>query len=53
MTVKSKNITKVEHRIVRDDRWAKNGHKGSGYLVYWAFGIGQIDISHHAGAALV
>ena len=36
MTIKSKNITKVEHRIARDDRWAKNGHKGS---VVWFTGL--------------
>ena len=36
MTVKSKNITKVEHRISCDDRWAKNGHKGT---VVWLTGL--------------
>ncbi|MCK5167493.1 MAG: adenylyl-sulfate kinase [Rhodospirillaceae bacterium] len=36
MAIKSKNITKVEHRIKRDDRWAKNGHRGA---VVWFTGL--------------
>ena len=36
MSVKSKNITKVEHRIGRDDRWARNRHKGT---VVWFTGL--------------
>ena len=36
MSVKSKNLTKVEHRIGRDDRWAKNDHKGT---VVWFTGL--------------
>lgn len=36
MAIKSKNITKVEHHIKRDDRWAKNGHRGA---VVWFTGL--------------
>ena len=36
MPVKSKNITKVEHHIDRDDRWARNKHKGA---VVWFTGL--------------
>lgn len=36
MSIKSKNITKVEHRIPRNDRWQRNTHKGG---VIWFTGL--------------
>ncbi|MFC1673852.1 adenylyl-sulfate kinase [Pseudomonadota bacterium] len=36
MAVKSQNITKVEHRIDRDERWSRNNHKGA---VVWFTGL--------------
>ncbi len=36
MSIKSKNITIVEHRVPRDDRWQRNTHKGG---VIWFTGL--------------
>ena len=36
MTVKSTNITPVEHRVATRDRWAVNGHRGG---VIWFTGL--------------
>lgn len=36
MTVKSKNITRVEHRIGKSQRWERNNHKGT---VVWFTGL--------------
>ena len=36
MIIKSKNITKIEHRVPCDERWARNKHKGG---VIWFTGI--------------
>jgi len=36
MTVKSTNITAVAHRVAKEDRWRKNGHRGG---VLWFTGL--------------
>jgi len=36
MPIKSRNITKVEHRIERNERWLRNRHKGA---VIWFTGL--------------
>lgn len=36
MAVKSQNITKVEHRVTDEQRWARNRHKGA---VVWLTGL--------------
>ena len=36
MTVKSTNITRVQHRMARESRWAANGHSGG---VLWLTGL--------------
>jgi len=36
MTVKSTNITRVDHRVARESRWAANGHRGG---VLWLTGL--------------
>jgi len=36
MPAKSQNISKVEHRITRDQRWSRNRHKGA---VVWFTGL--------------